>query len=167
MWGAPSTEDAEFYFWKKWVPRVIWMCFWTSCPAAEEWVADVLKVMALSCGSGWCVPPRAACKTVAIAVSGTAVSVVLRALRGGGGAALWGKEEMNRNFSNGTWNFTPCITRTASLFNFFSCSRTPFLDFWQFVTINRADHVVLWPYWMEKKPRWLQVWSALLKSLLH
>lgn len=141
------------------MPRVIWMCFWTSCPAAEEWVADVLRVMALSCGSGWCVPPRAACKTVAIAVSGTAVGVVLRALRGGGGAALWGKEKMNRNSSNGTWNVIP------RSFIFFSCSRTPFLDFWQFVTLNRADQ------WSRghaewKKNRWLQVWSALFKSLL-
>lgn len=40
-------------------------------------VADVLKVMALSFGLGWCVPP-CAFKTVTIAVSGTAVSVVLR-----------------------------------------------------------------------------------------
>lgn len=41
-------------------------------------MADVLKVMALSHGLGRCVPPRAAFKTVTIAVSGTAVSVVLR-----------------------------------------------------------------------------------------
>lgn len=41
-------------------------------------MADVLKVMALSHGLGRCVPPRATFKTVTIAVSGTAVSVVLR-----------------------------------------------------------------------------------------
>lgn len=45
-------------------------------------VADVLKVMALSCGLGWCVLPRhthvPSFKAVTIAVSGTAVSVVLR-----------------------------------------------------------------------------------------
>lgn len=41
-------------------------------------LADVLKVMALSHGLGRCVPPRAAFQTVTIAVSGAAVSVVLR-----------------------------------------------------------------------------------------
>ncbi len=41
-------------------------------------MADVLKVMVVSLGLGCCVPPRVAFKTVTIAVSGTAVSVVLR-----------------------------------------------------------------------------------------
>lgn len=49
-------------------------------------MADVLKVMALSCGLDQCVPPRAAFKTVTIAVSGTAVLF----LRGDGER---GKEE--------------------------------------------------------------------------
>lgn len=41
-------------------------------------MADVLKVVALSCALVWCVLPRAAFKTVTIAVSGTAVRALLR-----------------------------------------------------------------------------------------
>lgn len=41
-------------------------------------MTDVLKVMALSCGLDWFVSPRAAFKTVTIAVSGTAVCALLR-----------------------------------------------------------------------------------------
>lgn len=41
-------------------------------------MANVLKVIALSSELGWCVPPRAAFKAVSIALSGTAVSALLR-----------------------------------------------------------------------------------------
>lgn len=80
----PLQETPSFIFGKggkkikRRVPGVIWRCFRR---AGRVGGRCLWKVTASCCGSGWCVPARAACKTVAVAVSGTAVGVVLRACR--------------------------------------------------------------------------------------
>lgn len=87
MWGGwlwavspplHGLQETASYFWKNGVPGVICICYWTSCLPAWRRVADVLRVIALSCALMWCVLPRAASKTVTIAVSGTAVTALLR-----------------------------------------------------------------------------------------
>lgn len=72
---GPGTGDPRLFL-EKWGARSYLNLFLDLL--GKSGVADVLKVMALSCGLGQCVPPRAAFKTVVMAVSGTAVGVVLR-----------------------------------------------------------------------------------------
>lgn len=72
MGGALGTRDASFYFGiEEGAGNYVDLQH-----AEGQWGACVLEVMALSSGLVCLLPPRAALKTVTVAISGTAASVV-------------------------------------------------------------------------------------------